>query len=54
MLVTVPPRFKFMSLLCQYGWHAVRKKQLYEKSRKGKHLSVVAFDNISFQTKHHI
>ena len=28
---------------------ALRKKLLYERSRKGQHLSVVAIDNINFQ-----
>ena len=47
MFVNVPPRFKFIFIV---QISALQKKLFYERSRTGHHLSVVAFDNINFQS----
>ena len=47
IFVNVTPRFKFIFIV---QLSALRKKLFYERSRTGQHLSVVAFNNISFQS----
>ena len=47
IFVNVPPRFKFIFIV---QVSTLRKKLFYKRSRTGQHLSVVAFDNINFES----